>query len=250
MDSEPHAQGSCHLLQVNQHFLETENEAGARAAFSESHILLPIWGEDSGSAWNPKLPQENMYMSVAFCQDKISFPASISCERCRQQLRRIQSHRMFKSEHFVNGFISISLTHSTNYLLILCWEWNWDWGCQEEESVHLCLPWRCLQLSVGHTCRLQAYNSMVTAWGVVGESILPLWTSERGLRMGKELFTENLLVDQDFLRSVVWRRHSCCRSSMVSTGKRKAQPKNWELLFFFFLLFLLFFKLLFLILKF
>ena len=186
MDSEPHAQGCCHLLQVNQHFLETENEAGARAAFSESHILLPIWGEDSGSAWNPKLPQENMYMSVAFCQDKISFPASISCERCRQQLRRIQSHRMFKSEHFVNGFISISLTHSTNYLLILCWEWNWDWGCQEEESVHLCLPWRCLQLSVGHTCRLQAYNSMVTAWGVVGESILPLWTSERGLRMGKE----------------------------------------------------------------
>ena len=39
----------------------------------------------------------------------------------------------------------------------------------------------------------------------MGESILPLWTSERGLRMGKELFTGNLLVDQDFLRSVVWR---------------------------------------------
>ena len=140
---------------------------------------------------------------------------------------------MFKSEHFVNGFISISLTHSTNYLLILCWEWNWGRGCQEEESVHLCLPWSCLQLSVGHTCRLQAYNSMVTACGVVGESLLSLWTSEHGLRMGKELFTGNLLVDQDFLRSVIWRRHSCCGSSMVSTGKRKAQPKSWELLFFF-----------------
>lgn len=188
-------------------------------------------------------PREHVYVGGLLPrQDFIFLPAS-AVKECHQQLRRIQSHRMFKSEHFVNGFISISLTHSTNYLLILCWKWNWGWGCQEEESAHLCLLWRCLQLSVGHTRRLQAYKSMVTACGVMGDSLLPLWTSEPGLRRWKELFTGNLMVGQDFLRSVVW-RHSCCGSSMVSTGKRKAQPKSWELLFF--LSLLLFFKLLFL----
>lgn len=158
---------------------------------------------------------------------------------------------VFKSEHFVNGFISISLTIQQ----IIYWssaETGTEvGGCQKEESVHLCLLWRCLQLSVGQTCRLygyNAYNSMVTTCGARGERVLPLWTGEHGLRMGKELFTGSWLVDQDFLRSVVWRRPSWWGSSMVSTGQRKAQPKSWELLCFFLLL--LFFKLLFLFFKF
>ena len=116
MDNEPQAPGRCYLLQVNQHFLETENETGAGAAFSESHILLPIWREDSGSAWNPKLPQENMCMSVAFCQDKISFPASISCERCRQQLRRIRSHSVQVGTFC--QWIHFHFTHPFNKLFI------------------------------------------------------------------------------------------------------------------------------------